>query len=531
MSAPTPSWAKPPERVRGDPRLERGRGPGEATRRGVQRGRHHGAVGARPEQAPRRPSAPGAAAHQCAPLAGAQREPVDAGVVQRRAPDREDHRLGARQHLGPPVSDLAPRRVGPRQAAGLAPRRRHREERGVLLAGEDDVAVAAPAPAAPGLRQRHRRAAGERQPAQLALGEEGDRAAVGREEGRHGPARAGDAAAGGRAEGPIEEPLLVLGLVVGGVDDPAPVGRDRDAGRPRHQLAAVGRPEGEAGGTRRRRPLGRPREAAGEEAAGEEGERRGHGGAPQPAACRAALGRRSGLGRRDEREWRRHRVGGGRRRGRPPRLRRRGFGGAARLAARRGARRARRLARPRWLLRPQRGDEAVAAAVDRLDVERPLRLVPQRLPQEAHRLGQRGLGDVRPVPDPVEQGLLAHHPAGPVEQEGQHPQRPGRQGHLHAAARQDAVGAVEVEGAERDAGGGGGVDGDGCGFAGGHHGRSGRPGGSRGSKRRSAESYGFPPASLRTRPAPWPTLSPTGRGGPLESNGGAALWFPGTRFP
>ena len=57
-------------------------------------------------------------------------------------------------------------------------------------------------------------------------------------------------------------------------------------------------------------------------------------------------------------------------------------------------------------VRDQRGDEAIAAPVDGLDVGRLLRIVAEDLPELADGLGQRGVGDEGVLPDGVQQRLL-----------------------------------------------------------------------------------------------------------------------------
>src|SRR5438034_9236573 len=45
------------------------------------------------------------------PLTGLDRQHLDRGLIHRRAVSREDHVLAVRQHRGPPVAELALRRV------------------------------------------------------------------------------------------------------------------------------------------------------------------------------------------------------------------------------------------------------------------------------------------------------------------------------------------------------------------------------------------------------------------------------------
>ena len=106
--------------------------------------------------------------------------------------------------------------------------------------------------------------------------------------------------------------------------------------------------------------------------------------------------------------------------------------------------------RGRGRVERHRGHEAVAAAVDGLDERRLLRIVAQDLAELAHGLRQRGLGDVRVLPNGVHQRLLGYDAARTRDEVLKDAQDARRQRELHAVSGQDAVGAVETESAEPD---------------------------------------------------------------------------------
>ena len=98
----------------------------------------------------------------------------------------------------------------------------------------------------------------------------------------------------------------------------------------------------------------------------------------------------------------------------------------------------------------ERRDEAVAAAVERLNVDGLLRIVAERLSERADRLGERRIGDERILPDRVDQILPRDHLTRPRDEVSEHAKDPGRQRDLAAGAPQQAVGRVEGKWAERD---------------------------------------------------------------------------------
>ena len=88
----------------------------------------------------------------------------------------------------------------------------------------------------------------------------------------------------------------------------------------------------------------------------------------------------------------------------------------------------------------------------RLDVGGGLRIVAQRLPQEADRLGERGVGDKRLLPDRVDDFLARHDGPGALEEELEDAEHARRQGNLIGPAAQQPGGPVEREGPECDGG-------------------------------------------------------------------------------
>ena len=86
----------------------------------------------------------------------------------------------------------------------------------------------------------------------------------------------------------------------------------------------------------------------------------------------------------------------------------------------------------------------------RLDELRLLRVIAQGLADEADRLGERGLADVRILPRNVHQRLLRDDTAGAFDQVLEDGQRTRRQAHFFAVAREQAVGEVEPEPPEVD---------------------------------------------------------------------------------
>lgn len=88
-------------------------------------------------------------------------------------------------------------------------------------------------------------------------------------------------------------------------------------------------------------------------------------------------------------------------------------------------------------------DEAEAAAVLDLDTRgRPAR-VPERLANLAHVAGDRLLVDAQSGPDGVEQFVLGHQAAGPVDEEAQH--LPDLAAHMHPPAGAPELAGGEVE--------------------------------------------------------------------------------------
>ena len=100
--------------------------------------------------------------------------------------------------------------------------------------------------------------------------------------------------------------------------------------------------------------------------------------------------------------------------------------------------------------RRDRRDEAVAAPVQRLDVRRRLRVVAERLAQHADRLGQRRVGDERVLPDRVDQLLPVDDLAGALQQQLEHAEHARRQRDLRAVAAQQPAVRIEGERAERE---------------------------------------------------------------------------------
>jgi hypothetical protein len=96
------------------------------------------------------------------------------------------------------------------------------------------------------------------------------------------------------------------------------------------------------------------------------------------------------------------------------------------------------------------GDEAVAAAVDGLDVAGRLRVVAEGLAKEADRFGERRVSDEGVLPHAIEQLLPGDDLAGALEQQLEDPENPRRQRDLGAIAPQQAALRIEREGAETE---------------------------------------------------------------------------------
>ena len=92
-----------------------------------------------------------------------------------------------------------------------------------------------------------------------------------------------------------------------------------------------------------------------------------------------------------------------------------------------------------------RRDEAIAAAVDRLDDLGPLGGVAQRDPQPAHALAEGGLADDGVTPDGVEEVVLVDQPAGLLQQPEQHPGHLLRQAHPFAVALEEQLVRAECD--------------------------------------------------------------------------------------
>ena len=86
----------------------------------------------------------------------------------------------------------------------------------------------------------------------------------------------------------------------------------------------------------------------------------------------------------------------------------------------------------------------------RLDELRLLRVIAQGLADEADRLGERRLADMRILPGNVHQRLLRDDTTGTLDQVLEDGQRTRRQAHFCAVAREQAVGEVEPEPPEVD---------------------------------------------------------------------------------
>ena len=93
-------------------------------------------------------------------------------------------------------------------------------------------------------------------------------------------------------------------------------------------------------------------------------------------------------------------------------------------------------------------EKTISAAVDRLDIARLLRVVAERLPQEADRLGQRRIGDERILPDRIDQLLARDDLAWPRDEQAEHADDARRQRYFLAGAPEQLVRRIEDEGAE-----------------------------------------------------------------------------------
>jgi hypothetical protein len=94
-------------------------------------------------------------------------------------------------------------------------------------------------------------------------------------------------------------------------------------------------------------------------------------------------------------------------------------------------------------------DEAVAAAVNGLDVGRVEAVVVERVAQDADRFEQGRLCDERVTPRRVEECLFRDECAGLGNERGEDAERARRQRYFDALAP-EAVGRVELEGTERN---------------------------------------------------------------------------------
>src|SRR5256886_2078078 len=102
------------------------------------------------EEVPRRyVEAEDAAGEQHAPQTGPDRNDLDGGSLDGRPVRGEHDVLAVRQNLGPPVAQLAVRRVRAREHALVAPALTHDPETGVVGPGVDEPTVLAPAATGP----------------------------------------------------------------------------------------------------------------------------------------------------------------------------------------------------------------------------------------------------------------------------------------------------------------------------------------------------------------------------------------------
>jgi hypothetical protein len=85
-----------------------------------------------------------------------------------------------------------------------------------------------------------------------------------------------------------------------------------------------------------------------------------------------------------------------------------------------------------------------------LDVGRGLRIVAERLPENADRFGERRVGDEGVLPDGVDDVLPSHDVASSSNQELQHAQDPRRQRQLSAVPRQESAPRIECKGTEHE---------------------------------------------------------------------------------
>ena len=136
------------------------------------------------EEVPRRyVEAEDAAGEQHAPQTGPDRNDLDGGSLDGRPVRGEHDVLAVRQNLGPPVAQLAVRRVRAREHALVAPALTHDPETGVVGPGVDEPTVLAPAAAGPvGHREVDRGPAIHRDLSELPLSCGGDPPSVRRNE-------------------------------------------------------------------------------------------------------------------------------------------------------------------------------------------------------------------------------------------------------------------------------------------------------------------------------------------------------------
>ena len=86
--------------------------------------------------------------------------------------------------------------------------------------------------------------------------------------------------------------------------------------------------------------------------------------------------------------------------------------------------------------------------MDGLNVVRMLRAVPERLPNDPERFGQRGLADVGVLPDRIDELGLRHHPSRTLQQVEQDRERPRGHPDLFILAPERSVGQVGSERSE-----------------------------------------------------------------------------------
>src|SRR6185503_10038378 len=83
------------------------------------------------------------------PLTGLDRQHLDRGLIDRRAVRREDHVLAVRQHLGPPVAELALRRVDLADLARVSAALAYHPQPCVVRERVHELPVTAPAASGP----------------------------------------------------------------------------------------------------------------------------------------------------------------------------------------------------------------------------------------------------------------------------------------------------------------------------------------------------------------------------------------------